>query len=149
MFIILKDKKEIEINENIWKNYSSLIKNLINDYNKINEKLIVEEFEYVTVLYVDKILNYKYNNKEKFSKVPKPMKENFIFDDYVSKYDANFFKYYDFEFNTNADNDLLQFIKCANFFDINELFELSCAKMAELCREISAEKFKTFFLTNK
>lgn len=149
MFIILKGKKEIEINENVWKNYSSLIKNLINDYNKINEKLIVEEFEYITVLNIDKILNYKYNNKEKFSKVPKPMKENFIFDDYVSKYDANFFKYYDFEFNTNADNDLLQFIKCANFFDINELFELSCAKMAELCREISAEKFKNIFLTNK
>ena len=149
MFIILKGKKEIEINENVWKNYSSLIKNLINDYNKINEKLIVEEFEYITVLNIDKILNYKYNNKEKFSKVPKPMKENFIFDDYVSKYDANFFKYYDFEFNTNADNDLLQFIKCANFFDINELFELSCAKMAGLCREISAEKFKNIFLTNK
>jgi hypothetical protein len=149
MFIILKGKKEIEINENVWKNYSSLIKNLINDYNKINEKLIVEEFEYITVLNIDKILNYKYNNKEKFSKVPKPMKENFIFDDYVSKYDANFFKYYDFEFNTNADNDLLQFIKCTNFFDINELFELSCAKMAELCREISAEKFKNIFLTNK
>ena len=149
MFIILKDKKEIEINEMVWKNYSNLIKNLINDYNKINEKLIVEEFEYITVLNIDKILNYKYNNKEKFSKVPKQMKENFIFDDYVSKYDANFFKYYDFEFNTNADNDLLQFIKCANFFDINELFELSCAKMAELCREISAEKFKNIFLTNK
>ena len=149
MFIILKGKKEIEINENVWKNYSSLIKNLINDYNKINEKLIVEEFEYITVLNIDKILNYKYNNQEIFSKVPKPMKENFIFDDYVSKYDANFFKYYDFEFNTNADNDLLQFIKCANFFDINELFELSCAKMAELCREISAEKFKNIFLTNK
>ena len=50
MFIILKDKKEIEINEMVWKNYSNLIKNLINEYNKINEKLIVEEFEYITVL---------------------------------------------------------------------------------------------------
>ena len=40
MIIVLKGLKEYEINENIWKNYSNLISNLINDYKKINEKII-------------------------------------------------------------------------------------------------------------
>ena len=92
MIIVLKGLKEYEINENIWKNYSNLISNLINDYKKINEKIICEEFEYTTILLIDKILNHKFNNKEKFSKVPKPMREEFNFEDYVSQYDNNFYK---------------------------------------------------------
>ena len=63
MIIVLKGLKEYEINENIWKNYSNLISNLINDYKKINEKIICEEFEYTTILLIDKILNHKFNNK--------------------------------------------------------------------------------------
>lgn len=149
MIIVLKGLKEYEINENIWKNYSNLISNLINDYKKINEKIICEEFEYTTILLIDKILNHKFNNKEKFSKVPKPMREEFNFEDYVSQYDNHFYKFFDYEYNSDGDVELLKFIKCTNFFDIPELFELSCAKMAELCRNISSNKFQNLFLQNK
>ena len=77
------------------------------------------------------------------------MKEEFNFEDYVSQYDNNFYKYFDYEYNSEGDIELLKFIKCTNFFDIPELFELSCAKMAELCRNISSNKFQNLFLQNK
>jgi len=144
MKIILKDD-EYEINEKIWEKDSQLIKNILIDYKNCKE-IEAKNFEFKYLVLLDKILLIKNKNKFDFSIVPKPMNESFNFEDYVNEYENNFFQFFDYEWNETATIDLINFIKIINFFDIPELFELSCAKMAELCRNIDKEEFKKLFL---
>ena len=146
MKIILKDDY-YEINEKFWEKYSLLIKNILIDYKNCNE-IEAKNFEFKYLVLLDKILLIKNKNNFNFSIVPKPMNVNFNFEDYVNEYENNFFQYFDSEWNETAIKDLINFIKIVNFFDIPELFELSCAKMAELCRNINKEDFKKLFLNN-
>jgi hypothetical protein len=144
MKIILKDDF-YEIDEKIWEQYSILIKNILNDYKDCKE-LEAKNFEFKYLVLLDKILFIKNKNNFNFSIIPKPMNVNFNFEDYVNEYENNFFQYFDLDWNKNAINDLLNFIKIVNFFDVPELFELACAKMAELCRNINKDEFKKIFL---
>ena len=144
MKLIAKNKIECEIDENVWKEYSNLIKGIIIDYdaNSLKENAITVNAENCNIKLIDKYIRHYYNcREEKISRVHPPLKDDFTFDDYVSEYDSKFFKFFD----NNKIEKLYSFIKDVSYFDINELFQLSCAKLADLCTDISTSEYNSIF----
>lgn len=141
MKLICINKLEYEIDENIWKEYSTLINGIIIDYDtqSLKDNAITVNAEYSNIELIDKYIRHYYNNKEeKISFIHPPIKDNFTFNDYVNEYDAKFFNQFDKE-------KIYSFIKDVSYFDINALFQLSCAKLADLCTDISSSEFKSLF----
>ena len=143
MKIVAKNKNECEIDENICKEYSTLIKGIIIDYDthSLKDNAINVNAECCNIKLIDKYIRHYYNcREEKISRVNPPLKDDFTFDDYVNEYDRKFFNFFD-----RNKEGLYSFIKDVSYFDINGLFLLSCAKLADLCTDISNSEYNSLF----
>ena len=146
MKFICLNKKSRKVKKELWLNFSPLVSGIIHDYPSEEDIITINtQVEHDNVVMIENFLNYIHSEKGDFiPKIPKPMIGRF--NEYLEDdFEKCFFSFFD---NEGIDK-IVSFCKDVDYFDIEDLFQLSCAKLADICTEVEENKFREIFELSK
>lgn len=137
--LVSTDNQSFEIKKELCNlsDYLNGLMNLDTEYNKININLSSDLLKII----ID-FLNFYPKNP--FYKIQKPVPKNFQDSKFIYNDDTFTENFYTNLIHFNDNNTFIVFIRQVNYLGIKPLLELSCAKLANIIRDLSSEEEKKF-----
>ncbi len=134
LILVSSDGQKIEIDPECAQK-SHLLKGLLADYSNQKEPIQLPDIKYDIL---KKVVEYLMYYKDKTPKeIPKPMPSANL-SEVIDEWDVNFINSIDLD-------NVFDLINAANYMDISSLLDLSCAKIASLMKNKTAQEIRTMF----